>query len=207
MSKIFLSSRRAAAVGAAVLIAVATITAVAVASGIATSSRVKTATIKCPRAILGGRKVTCKVLAGSLRGPEGPRGPAGAKGTTGAKGAKGSTGSTGAKGATGAAGAPGVSGYEVVSQTFKGLPVPHSGTQRGLSEAKTVSCPSGKRVLSGGTNLGTDEGQGEQQSLVTLSMSAPNGAGTGWSAQLFNTSTSEDAAIDLRIYAVCARVN
>jgi hypothetical protein len=99
-----------------------------------------------------------------------------------------------------------VSGYEVVSQTFEGLPVPHSGTQRGLSEAKTVGCPSGKRALGGGADLGTNVGQGEQQSQVTLSLSAPNGTGTGWSAQLFNTSTSIDTSIDLRIYAVCARV-
>jgi hypothetical protein len=194
MSRAFLQPRRAAVVGAVVAIAAVSIAAMAVASGVATDSKTKTVKIRCPRAVVKGKKVTCRVLRGGLRGPAGPQGP---------KGPKGPRGATGAKGATGAAGAPGISGYEVVSQTFEGLSVPDSG--RRLSEVKTVGCPSGKRALGGGADLGTNVGQGEQQNQVTLSLSGPNGTGTGWSAQLFNASTTENKSIDLRIYAVCAR--
>jgi hypothetical protein len=202
MSREIFRPRRAGAVGAVVLIAATSVTAMAVASGVATDSRAGTIKIKCPKRVLRGKKVTCRVFRGSLRGPAGPRGP---RGATGPKGAKGAKGATGPRGATGAPGAPGVSGYEVVSQTFPELLVPQSSTSRGLSEVKTVACPSGKRVLGGGTDLGTNAGQAEPQSKVSLSLSAPNGAATGWSAQLFNT-TTEDKTIDLRVYAVCAKV-
>jgi hypothetical protein len=126
-----------------------------------------------------------------------PRGP---KGPKGAKGAKGDTGPAGTPGS------PGVSGYEVVSETFKEVFVVNSGGQRGLSEVKTVSCPSGKRALSGGFDLGTNEGQNGQARQVLVSLSGPNGPGTGWSVQLFNNSTSIDTSIDLRVFAVCANV-
>ncbi len=141
-----------------------------------------------------GKKVTCKVLGPLPRGPEGPRG---AKGT---KGAKDDTG------ARGPAGASGLSGYEVVNQTFKEVFIVNSGGQRGLSEVKTLSCPSGKRALGGGANLGTNEAQNGQQRQVTVSLSGPDGTGTGWSVQLFNNSTSIDTSIDLQIYAICANV-
>ncbi len=69
---------------------------------------------------------------------------------------------------------------------------------------KTVSCPAGKRVISGGTDLGTNATQNGQQRQVSVSLSGPNGTGTGWPAQLFNNSTSIDTSIDLRVYAICA---
>lgn len=135
-------------------------------------------------------------------GPQGPQGPKGAKGSKGDKGQKGDKGD---KGATGAAG---VSGYEVVNQTFKEVFIENSGGMRGLSEVKTVACPAGKRVIAGGTNLGTNATQNGQQRSVSVSMSAPNGTGTGWSAQLFNNETSGGGtSIDLQVYAVCASVS
>jgi len=99
-----------------------------------------------------------------------------------------------------------VSGYEVVNQTFGGVFIENSGGMRGLSEVKTVSCPAGKRVIGGGTDLGTNAGQGGQQRQVMVSLSAPNGTGTAWSVQLFNNSTTIDTSIDLRVYAICASV-
>lgn len=78
---------------------------------------------------------------------------------------------------------------------------------RGLSEVKTVTCPAGKRVIGGGTNLGTNPTQNGQQRQVTVSLNAPNGTGTGWSVQLFNNSTSVDTSIDLQVFAVCASVS
>lgn len=182
----------------ATLIAVLGVTAVAMAAGGggATSSRAGRVTVKCPRRVLAGqRRVTCR--ASGLRGPRGPRGPQGPRGQKGQRGAKGD------KGATGPAG---VSGYETVSQTFKEVAVPESETGRGLSAVETVNCPANKRVIGGGSDLGTNPAQSSQQRLVTVSLNAPNGTGKGWSIQLFNNSNA-DTSIDLEVYAVCAAVS
>lgn len=172
------------------------VTAMAMAGGLATSSRVGRVKVKCPARVLAGhRKVTCRVF-GHLRGVPGPQGPRGPKGAKGSKGAKGDKGATGA---------PGVSGYQVVNQTFKEVFVENSGGTRGLSEVKTVSCPAGKRVIGGGSNLGTNPAQNVQQGSISVSLSGPNGAGTGWSVQLFNNETSgPGTSIDLQVYAICA---
>ena len=79
-----------------------------------------------------------------------------------------------------------MSGYEVVSQTFKEVFIINSGGLRGLSDVKTLDCPGGKRVIGGGSDLGTNATQNGQQRQVTVSLSGPNGDGTGWSVQLFN---------------------
>jgi hypothetical protein len=202
MHDLSISLRRGAAIGLAALIAAIAVSAVAVAAaGTATSSKAGKVKVKCPTKVLSGKKVTCKVF-GHL--PAGPQGPQGAKGPKGAKGDKGPKGDKGDKGATGAAG---VSGYEVVNQTFKEVFVENSGGFRGLSEVKTVSCPAGKRVIGGGTDLGTNPTQNGQQRSVSVSLSAPNGTGTGWSAQLFNNEVSGGGtSIDLRVYAICATV-
>jgi hypothetical protein len=115
---------------------------------------------------------------------------------------KGAKGKTGAPGAPGAPGSPGLSGYEVVSQTFKEVFIVNSGGQRGLSEVETVSCPSGKHAIGGGSDLGTSESQNGQQRQVTVSLNGPDGAGSDWSVQLFNNSTSVDTSIDLKVYAI-----
>jgi hypothetical protein len=181
------------------LIAVLGVAAVAMAAGgVATSSKVGRVKVKCPARVLAGqKKVTCR-LFGHLRGPRGPVGPRGPKGAKGSKGPKGD------KGATGPAGA---SGYEVVSQIFKEVLVPESESGRGLSEVKTVGCPGNKRVIGGGSDLGTNGAQNAQQRQVTVSLSAPNGTGRGWSVQLFNTSPSTPTAIDLEVFAICANVS
>jgi hypothetical protein len=186
---------RLLAVGLAVAVAVAGVTAVALAAGGAQSSAVKVK-IRCPKTVKQGNKVTCR-LFGRLRGPQGARGP------------KGATGARGKTGARGPAGNASVAGYETVSQTFADLAVPNSGTASGLSNVVTVSCPGGKRVLGGGANLGTDPEQTVQHRTINVSLSGPNGNGTGWSVQLFNNATepSGDASIDVRVYATCARAN
>lgn len=177
-------SRKLAALAAALLVMALGAAAVSLAAGGASGSKAKIK-IKCPSKVATGKKVKCTVL-GKL-----PKGPKGAKGDTGPAGAPGS---------------PGVSGYEVVSETFKEVFIENSGGQRGLSEVKTVPCPSGKRALSGGFDLGTNKEQNGQQRQVLVSLSGPNGAGTGWSVQLFNNSTSINTSIDLRVFAVCANV-
>lgn len=189
------SVRRMLPVAVATLALAVAAAAIADAAGTATSSRVGRVKVKCPARVLAGkRKVTCRVF-GHLRGPRGPVGPRGAKGPRGPKGDKGATGPAG------------VSGYEVVSQAFKEVPVPDSESGRGLSEVKTVSCPGSKRVVGGGSDLGTNGGQNVQQRQVTVSLSGPNGTGKGWSVQLFNTSPSTATAIDLEVFAICANVS
>lgn len=187
---------------AGVAIAAAAIAAVAVAAGPASGSKAGTVKVKCPTRVLSGKKVTCRLFGHLPAGPQGPQGPKGPKGAKGDKGPKGD------KGDKGPAGTSGVSGYEVVNQTFKEVFIENSGGMRGLSEVKTVSCPAGKRVIGGGTNLGTNPGQNGQQRSVSVSMSAPNGTGTGWSVQLFNNEVSgTGTSIDLRVYAICANVS
>ncbi|HEX4464800.1 MAG TPA: collagen-like protein [Solirubrobacterales bacterium] len=195
--------RRVLPLAVAALVAVIGATAVAVAAGGATSSKAGKVKVKCPARVLAGqKKVTCRVFGKLAAGPQGPQGPKGPKGSKGDKGQKGD------KGDKGATGAPGVAGYEVVNQTFKEVFIENSGSPRGLSEVKTVTCPAGKRVIGGGTNLGTNPTQNGQQRSVTVSMSAPNGTGTGWSAQLFNNETTGGGtSIDLQVYAVCANVS
>jgi hypothetical protein len=180
----------AAVVAAAV--AAAAIAAVALAAGGAHSSAV-TVRIKCPKRIQTGQRVRCRLFNGVVRGPRGPRGnrgPAGAKGKTGKRGP---------------AGPAGVSQYQVISQPINDVSVPKSEGGRGLSSTQTVGCPSNKRVIGGGANLGTDEAQAAAQRDVTVSLSAPSANGGGWSVQLFNASTTEDHTIDLLIYAICAK--
>ncbi len=192
-------SRRAAAIGSVAAIAALAFAAVALAATGAGVSKAPKVKVKCPTNVLSGKKVTCR-LFGKL--PQGPRGDQGPRGPKGQKGEKGQRGEAGAKGATGASG---VSGYEVVNQTFKEVFIENSGGMRGLSEVKSVSCPAGKRVIGGGTNLGTNATQNGQQRSVTVSLNGPNGAGTAWSVQLFNEEVSGGGtSIDLQVYAICA---
>jgi hypothetical protein len=100
-----------------------------------------------------------------------------------------------------------VSGYQVVNQTFSAVSVPKSEGSRGLSAVETVNCPSNKHVVGGGTDLGSNDTQAPAQRDVSVSLSGPNGAGTGWSVQLFNASTTEDHTIDLRAFAICAKTS
>jgi hypothetical protein len=185
-----------AALAAVVALAAIAVVALAAGTGGAKSAKVK---VKCPSKVVSGKKVTCRVIGKLPPGPAGPQGPKGQKGQKGDKGPKGDTGAKGAPGANG------VSGYEVVSQTFKEVFIENSGGFRGLSEVKTVSCPAGKRAIGGGTDLGTSPTQNGQQRSVSVSMSAPNGTGTGWSVQLFNNEVSGGGtSIDLKVYAICA---
>jgi hypothetical protein len=194
-------ARRLPGLTLATVLALAAIAAVALAAGGAVSKAPKVR-VKCPTNVLSGKKVTCR-LFGKL--PQGPKGDQGSRGQKGQKGEKGQRGEAGPKGAIGATGTNGVSGYEVVNQTFKEVFIENSGGMRGLSEVKSVSCPAGKRVIGGGSNLGTNPAQNGQQRSVTVSLSGPNGAGTAWSVQLFNNETiGGGTSIDLQVYAICA---
>lgn len=189
-------------VAAVAAVAVVGVAAVALAAPGASDSKAPKVKVKCPTKVLSGKKVTCRLFGKLPQGPKGEQGPRGPAGPKGQKGEKGPRGEAGPKGATGA---DGVSGYEIVNQTFKEVFIENSGGMRGLSEVKTVSCPAGKRVIGGGSNLGTNPTQNGQQRSVSVSLSGPNGAGTGWSVQLFNEETvGGGTSIDLQVYAICA---
>ncbi|HEX3173693.1 MAG TPA: hypothetical protein VHQ43_05685 [Solirubrobacterales bacterium] len=181
------------------LIVLAGVAALALGAGGAAVSKAPRVKVKCPTNVLAGKKVTCRLFGRLPRGPQGPRGAQGPRGQKGSKGDKGQKGEQGPRGPAG------VSGYEVVTQTFKEVFIENSGGTRGLSEVKTASCPNGKRAVGGGANLGTNPAQNGQQRSVSVSLSGPNGTGTGWSVQLFNNEVSGGGtSIDLQVYAICA---
>ena len=171
------SRSRALAIGAAAALIAIALGAVALAAGGAHSSRAKVR-IKCPTTVRTGQRVTCRVFGRLPRGPRGPQG---------ARGARGQAGPRGKAGNRGPAGPAGVSAYQVINQVFSAVSVPKS------------------EGTGGGTDLGSNQAQAPAQRDVSVSLSGPNGAGTGWSVQLFNASTSEDHTIDLRVFAICAR--
>lgn len=84
----------------------------------------------------------------------------------------------------------------VMRHRFK-LTVPHSGAaQEGLSHVKTVMCRYRERVVAGGAEV--------ESPMLSVVLSAPNEATTGWSAQLVNLSTVADVTAWLKVYAICA---
>lgn len=126
-------------------------------------------------------------------GPQGQRGDTGATGATGPQGIQGLKGDTGATGPGGPAGA-GVSGYQIVSADVPG-------------PSGSVFCPTGKRVLGGGAEIGSNPHR-----IFALDASNPNGQ-LGWFASEIlvedhNSVTSDfDLAYTvptLRIWAICA---
>lgn len=172
---------RAVAVVVASLVAVVGLVAVAGATGDAVSGLAKASfvKVKCPGKAAKGKKVTCKVKGGLPEGPQGEPGP------------------------QGPAGAAGVSGYETIRETFPNVFVPDSNPNRGLSAAQVVSCPTGKRAIGGGVDLGTNAGQGGAQRQVVVSSSGPTNAGDGWSVQVFNNG-GFGIQIDVQVTAICA---
>ena len=118
-------------------------------------------------------------------------------------GATGPAGPTGAQGPAGPQGDPGMSGFEVVDQTYTNVYVPHNDPGRGLSQVVSLTCPSGKKAVSGGFDLGTGSGQYGEARSITASASEPSADGNSWNVQLFNNSTNQNMSIDLKVSAVC----
>ena len=110
----------------------------------------------------------------------GPQGPAGAAGPAGAPGPQGATGPQGQPGTPGPAG---VAGYEITN-THETLPL------NGSIEV-TATCPTGKRVISGGYVAPTV--------LDTASSSRPEGD-KGWRVEFKSNGGNGDASV----YAICA---
>lgn len=129
-------------------------------------------------------------------GPQGPQGPPGPKGDPGAPGAQGIMGPAGpqglqgAPGPTGPQGPPGVSGYQIVTAE-----TPNDSTS---PKGATVLCPTGKRAVGGGAEVGNP-----QPPQVALQGTVPLASGTGWQGFAAETSATT-ANWTVRVWVVCA---
>ena len=123
-----------------------------------------------------------------LQGVPGADGADGTDGTDGTDGQDGPAGPAGPAGATGPAGPAGFAGYQIVSVD-------------GVFGQYTVdvTCPSGKRAISGGAST---------QAGTYLRASAPAFNGFGWTATAGSDDDGSDFVVGplVTVYAVCATV-
>jgi hypothetical protein len=122
----------------------------------------------------------------SRAGPQGPQGIQGVQGAPGEKGDKGDKGEKGDKGDNGDPGQGGVSGYEVIF----GAPVAMA-PAGGVADLR-ITCPAGKKPLSGGWSSGYN----------VTGTSFPEGE--GWRVWVRNAS---EGAVGVQAYVVCAVVD
>jgi len=127
------------------------------------------------------------------QGPKGDTGSAGATGATGPQGAPGAPGPIGPIGATGPQGSAGISGYQIVTGSFNATPTATNST--------TVSCPAGKKVISGGYN----DASSNPSALVYNAGPTSNGSGYTVGATTFYTNGGSTEPITITV--ICATVN
>lgn len=160
-----------------------------------------------------GLTTTCdrneRPLDWNIQGPQGPAGPQGTKGDAGPQGGPGpkgdkgdpgppgGPGQQGPQGPKGDQGIPGVTGLEIVTAV---------GPLRSSEPAKTATatCPTGKKVISGGGSVTAVVPGSESNVNVTgLSASYPTDA-TSWTVR---AGTYVGYDWQLTAYAVCASVS
>jgi hypothetical protein len=124
-------------------------------------------------------------------GPVGATGPMGATGATGSTGPMGPVGPQGPTGPTGPTGADGVSGWVRLSATQT--------MNASALTARQVSCPPGKKVLSGGAQLTTSL-SGNDRIKLNIHETYPDTDST-WTFVISNTSTQ---AADYTLWIICA---
>jgi Collagen triple helix repeat (20 copies) len=158
-----------------------------------------------PNAVTGAKVQDGTLLAADfqagqlLAGPQGPKGDRGAqgpkgdpgiqgpKGDQGIQGVQGIQGYPGAKGLKGDTGASGISGLETVYGAWTNIPV-------GTPTAASVTCPAGKKLVSGGPDT-----NGQPHLLLIYSVA---GTDTTWSVVARNVGSPGT----LRAWALCAYV-
>jgi hypothetical protein len=130
-----------------------------------------------PNAIRTGHVLDGSLLAADFKSGQIPQGP---KGDRGDKGDKGDTGLVG------------ISGYEIVQQT--------SPVDATSPKDVTAACPSGKRVIGGGS---LTSGSGD----VFASTDVPTDP-AGWHARAWKVpGTAVTVVWGVQVYAICARVS
>lgn len=135
-------------------------------------------------------------------GPEGPEGLQGERGDVGPQGLAGPKGDKGDKGdvgATGPVGPPGVSGLEMVQAT--------SADDNTDYKLKSVDCPAGKLIMSGGALISTQSTP--PPNLPALVQNTPEMSGgqlKRWTAAARETNPENTDTWTLIVYALCANV-
>jgi hypothetical protein len=110
-------------------------------------------------------------------------------------GPQGPKGDPGAPGAAGANGAPGVSGYQQVVESNNNFTL-----APGTESVHVVSCPAGKKVLSGGFVSFNANG------FLSNNTNGPNGDGQ-WAVSVYNPGPNAVTIGTENFYALCANVN
>lgn len=124
-------------------------------------------------------------LSWSQQGPQGVPGP---QGPTGPQGPKGDTGDTGPQGP------PGLAGYVRV-RAF-------SETNDDDLKSQVAHCPSGKKVLGGGSSIGSSLGAFFRGHLLNDNPTSDN---DGWFVMVRESAqTGTDVIWSLTVYAICA---
>ncbi len=129
-------------------------------------------------------------------GLQGERGDAGAQGAIGPKGEKGDTGATGPQGAVGPVGISGLEKVEAVSSTDK--------TDY---KYKSVDCPAGKLIISGGALISSQSAP--PPGRPALAENRPEMVGSElkrWTASARETNPEDTDLWTLTVYALCANV-
>jgi hypothetical protein len=129
------------------------------------------------------------------QGPPGAQGPQGQSGPQGPAGPAGPQGPIGPKGATGLQGPPGLSGYTRVSGT---VTLTASGTV-----IKTMTCPGGRKVLSGGLDVNFSNLPVSTMLNVRMARSFP-ATDNAWTVQVHNSNAT---ALQGMAWATCAFSN
>lgn len=130
------------------------------------------------------------------QGVPGPVGPTGPQGIPGLKGAKGDPGPQGVPGV------PGVSGYQVVKAS--GAP------STANLQVQAVTCPAGKKVVSGGASVSFDAGVSGIADRVAIHTSVPFSVSTSndsWTVHAVETAPDNITAWHLNVSAVCITAN
>ena len=131
--------------------------------------------------------------AGKFPPSVGQVGPRGLPGVAGPAGPAGAAGAAGATGVTGASGPPGVSSYEIVNA--------NTGSNSSSPKNQNVTCPSNKKVLGGGAEVGNPNSHPN----VALDASEPNG-NNGWMGSAHENSVGDANTWTVKVWAVCANV-
>jgi hypothetical protein len=145
------------------------------------------------------------------KGDKGDTGPAGLQGNPGPSGSPGPQGPSGPPGDTGPAGpqgpaGPGLKGLHIVS--FE------SDTNNDDNKSASVACPSGERMISGGSAVQPENGR----VMIVRSVPYVSGDNSGWSAAAAEVRAQAETTPDatpvdepdsfqwsLSIYALCAK--
>jgi hypothetical protein len=132
-----------------------------------------------------------------LQGPEGLQGPAGPIGADGPVGPQGPMGPAGPQGPEGPQGPAGMSGLERIAVL---VDVPSAGLNGSSFLDRNASCPTGKRLISGGS-----EASWTGTGVLVVSSSYPT-SDTTWRVILRNTTISPVGNIVFRIHLVCVDI-